>query len=341
MKKTIRKIIEFFVFLALGVLLLYLAFKGIDFNILLEDIKNAEYSWILLSFVFCISSHYARAYRWNLLIEPLGFNPRLQNSFYAVMIGYLSNFAIPRIGEIARCGALGRKEKIPVDSLIGTVIIERAFDLISLVILVFITVLIKIELFGTFLSQNIFKPLLNKAITSVDFGLLNWVIIIFILLVIAGIFYFLREKIATMAISQKIKKILQGVSTGIKTVLRMRKKWEFLFYTFAIWFMYLLMTYTMFYALPETAELKLVDGLFILIVGSFGIVAPVQNGLGAYHWFVTIGLTLFGITREKGLAFATISHGSQSVFIIFLGCLSLLMLYFSRRNSRIKQEQHG
>lgn len=322
-------------------LLLYLAFKGIDLNLLLEDIKNAKYSWILLSFVFCILSHYARAYRWNLLIEPLGFKPRLQNSFYAVMIGYLSNFAIPRIGEIARCGALGRKEKIPVDSLIGTVIIERAFDLISLIVLVFITVLIKIELFGTFLSQNIFKPLLNKAITSVDFGLFIWGIIIVALLIIASIFYLFRTKIAALAITQKIKKVLQGVAAGIRTVLTMRRKWEFLFFTAAIWLMYLLMTYTMFYALPETAELKLVDGLFILVVGSFGIAAPVQNGLGAYHWFVTIGLTLFGISREKGLAFATISHGSQSVFIIFLGCLSLIMLFISRRNSRKKQEQYG
>ncbi len=340
MKKIVKRAINFVVFLAIGILLLYFAFRGIELDSIITDIKNAKYSWILLSFVFCVLSHYVRAYRWNLLIEPLGFKPRLQNSFYAVMTGYLSNFAIPRIGEIARCGALGKKENIPVDSLIGTVIIERAFDLITLIVLVFVTVLWRIDLFGTFLAQNIFKPLVNKVFKFIDFDFFTWLVIALSMFLIILFFYLFRKKIVTLKIFIKIKNVLQGIGEGIKTVFTMRRKWEFLFYTFTMWALYLLITYTMFFALPETAELKLIDGLFIMVVGSFGIAAPVQNGLGAYHWFVSLGLTLYGISREKGLAFATISHGSQSLFIIFLGCLSLIMLFISKRNEINNKKQN-
>ena len=136
LKKKILKILYHLVFLALGILLLYFAFRGINLNELLIGLKSANYSWVFLSLIFAFLGFLIRAYRWNLLIEPLGYNPSLRNTFYAVAIGYLANFALPRLGEITRCGTLNKTENTPFDALLGTVFVERVIDVISLFLLI-------------------------------------------------------------------------------------------------------------------------------------------------------------------------------------------------------------
>ena len=93
--------------------MLYLAFKDISLSKLAEDFRNAKYSWVVLSLFIGLLSHIIRAYRWNLLIRPLGYKPGLLNSYFAVTIGYLANFAFPRLGEVTRCASLSKTEKIP------------------------------------------------------------------------------------------------------------------------------------------------------------------------------------------------------------------------------------
>ncbi|MDX9696674.1 MAG: lysylphosphatidylglycerol synthase transmembrane domain-containing protein [Bacteroidales bacterium] len=334
MKNSIIKIINFFIFLTIGLILLYFAFKGIDFNSLLNDLKSANYSWVALSLVFAFFAYVSRAYRWKLLIEPLNYNPPFKNVFYAVMVGYLANLAFPRIGEITRCGSLTKSDKIPIDSLIGTVIIERAIDMVVLLLLLFVIFVAKIEYFGSFIKENIFIPVYNKFINAVDFPFYYWIGIVALISGFIALFYYFRKKLKRVKIIHKFRKLLRGVFAGIKTVTKMRNRWEFLLHTVIIWVMYFFMTYVVVYAIPATQSLKPIDGLFLLVIGGLGMAAPVQGGIGAFHWIVSSGLLLYDISKTDGLVFATIQHESQVFMVLILGTLSLLMLFLNSRRKR-------
>ena len=320
--------------MALGILLLYLAFKGVEFDTLAEDLKNANYYWVLLSLLFALIGYISRAYRWKLLIEPLNYNPPVKNVFYAVMLGYLANLAFPRIGEISRCGALTKSDKIPMDSLIGTVIIERAIDLMVLLFFLLVIFIVKLESFGFFIKDNVFIPLSEKFINTVDFSIYYWLIIIVVAGTTIGLFYYFRKKFKRVKSIIKIRKIIRGVISGIKTVTKMRSRSAFLFHTVLIWVMYFLMTYVVIFSIPATQGLKPIDALFLLVIGGLGMSAPVQGGIGAFHWIISSGLTLYGISKADGLVFATIQHESQVVMVLILGTFSVLMLFFNSRRKR-------
>ncbi|PLX12176.1 MAG: TIGR00374 family protein [Marinilabiliales bacterium] len=315
-------------------LLLYLAFRGVDFNSLVEDLKRANYYWVLLSLFFAVVGYVSRAYRWKLLIEPLNYNPPVRNVFYALMVGYLANFDFPRIGEISRCGSLRKSDKIPMDSLIGTVIIERAIDMVVLLLLLFVIFIAKIESFGLFIKENVFIPISKKFINTVDFSIYYWLIIVVVLATLVFMFYYFRKRFKRVKIIIKIRKIIRGVISGVKTVTKMRNRSAFFFHTILIWAMYFLMTYVVIFAIPATQSLKPIDALFLLVIGGLGMAEPVQGGIGAFHWIVSLALSLYGISREDGLVFATIQHESQAILAILLGAFSVVMLFLYSRKKR-------
>jgi len=320
---------------------MYFAFKGISFEKIIEDLKGVNYWWVLLSLLFALLAYWARAYRWNILIEPLKHHPPLSSTFYSLMVGYLANFAFPRIGEITRCATLAKKEKIPVDKLIGTVIVERAVDLLSLIILLVFLLIIRLDTFGAFLGNSVFKPLSEKVSTTLHFSWFIWIIIAGTFIGFIGLYFILREQLAKIVIVGKVKNLVKGVLSGLKTVYQMQRRWEFIFFSVLIWAFYLLMTWVVVFAVPATSELKLIDGLFILVIGGLGMSAPVQGGIGAFHWIVSRGLaSVYAfISIEDGLVYATIAHSSQAVFAILLGSLSLILLV-SHKKSPGKNKRH-
>ncbi len=336
MRKKIFNVVKYLLFLSIGIAMLFLAFKGINLKELWVDLKQANYWWVALALSFGVLSHISRAMRWKLLIEPLGYNPKTSNTFYAVMIGYFANLAAPRLGEITRCGSLHKTDKIPFDSLIGTVIVERSIDLLMLLFITIAIFFAKMDFFGDFMKQHIFIPISQKL--SGLFPSSNW--IWFLLLSIISlivILWFYRDKFAHLTIFKKVKKLVLGVITGLKSVFKMKKFPAFIFHTLFIWSMYFLMTWTMVFSLPETSGLGPIDGLFLLVIGSLGMVAPVQGGIGAFHWLVSMGLTLYGIPREKGLVYATISHESQMLMVVILGVISLYFVLMQNKKSYIAE----
>ena len=102
-----------------------------------------------------------------------------------------------------------------------------------------------------------------------------------------------------------------------------------------IWLMYYLMTYVCFFAIESTKLLSPIDGLFIMVIGGLGMVAPVQ-GIGAYHLVVKLDLMILGISSDAALLFATIVHTCQTLMTLFVGSISLLMLFLSKR--KVKSE---
>jgi uncharacterized protein (TIRG00374 family) len=332
LKKTIVQILKVIAFLALGMLLLYFAFRGIALDQLVATLERANYWWIGLSLFFAGISFFFRARRWILLIHPLGYRPGFWNTYHALMIGYLSNYALPRLGEVTRCVTLGRKEKIPVDSLIGTVIIERVTDVIMLFLIMLILLISWAEKFGTFFTQQVFEPLMQK-VTSVFGGTWEfWIMVAGGLALLILILYLLRNRLARFVLFRKAKDFLRGILDGLKTIFRMERKWEFILHSVLIWFFYILMTWMVVFSLKETSGLTFIDGMFLLVIGGLGMSAPVTAGFGAYHWITSRGLAVvYGFPLELGGAYAILAHESNSLLTILMGAVSYLFLMLSRK----------
>lgn len=331
MKTKVFRVLRFLAFLALGLGLLFLALKGVSMEELAKKLKMADTIWIPVALFAAIIGYLSRAYRWKLLIKPLNYNPSFWNTFFALMIGYTANFAFPRIGEITRCGTLKKSDKIPMDSLLGTVIIERAIDMLVLFVVLIIIFFAKMDFFGQFLTQKIFLPILNNIKETLQVSVFNWIIIAAILVLLIFAVRYLNRKFSHNPFLQKLKKIYRGVVSGLKTIARMQDRWVFTLHTLIIWVMYFLMTYVLVFALPTTSALQPIDGLFLLVIGGLGMAAPVQGGIGAFHAIIILGLRLYGIPQADAAAYAVISHESQAVLVILLGAISFIMIVIRRR----------
>lgn len=336
MKKGIIRILKYLAFLAIGIVLLWLAFRKIKFIDLAEGLKDANYSWVILSGLFSLFAYFSRARRWILLIHSLGYKPSLRNSFYALMTGYLANLALPRIGEVSRCVALGRKEKIPVDQLIGTVIIERTIDLLSLLSIMVIMIFVMGDAMSLFLKDSIFIPIQQKFSSSLSFTVIFWVIII--LLVFSPIILLIKfkEKLQKISFFAKMIGMAKGINNGFKTITNLHRKWEFIFHTVFIWLNYILMTWVVVFSLQSTSHLNLAAGIFLLVIGGLAMSAPVQSGLGVFHYTISRGLlVVYGIKIEDGLVYALLSHESQMILIVILGAISFFALFGKHRKEEI------
>lgn len=330
MKKKVFSTLKYLVLLSVGLLFLYLAFRGNNPRELLSALKTANYNWIFLSFLCSILAHLSRAARWNLLIQPLGYKPRLKNTFAAVMAGYLANMAVPRMGEISRCGALNQVENIPFEELLGTVIAERVIDLITLILCIFLTAFLEFDLLGRFIMNQVVSPLITR-FQLLFASVLSTLTALAVLLVLIALAVYVLRAASGNPLVKKARNLLKGVLVGLQSVLKMERKLEFFLHSVFIWTMYFLAGYVCFFALSSTSRLGADAGLFSLVAGSIGMTAPVQGGVGVYHMLVSQGLTLFGLSQPEGLVYATVVHTSQVLLILVLGAISLLFISLKKR----------
>ncbi|MGQ9847235.1 MAG: lysylphosphatidylglycerol synthase transmembrane domain-containing protein [Bacteroidales bacterium] len=329
MKKKINIVLNFIVFPSLAILLLYLAFKGIDISTLWTELLKADYKWIFISLAFALGGFFFRALRWRLLLQASNQNPPIQTTFYAVIMAYFANIAIPRMGEVTRCATLKKTNDIPFDISFGTVITERIVDLITLLIVIFTVLILDFSFFSSFFLDNAVNPVIEKF----NFSSILILILVFLTLMIVKIVFF-RKQVSEWSFTKKIKAFTQGLLKGLFSVFHLKKIWLFLFYTTVIWLCYSLMTYVVFFAIPSTSHLTLTDSLFVLSIGGLGMSAPVQNGFGAFHWIVSRGLMLFGISQADGLLYATLCHESQTLMVLILGPITMLMIFLYNKNQK-------
>lgn len=329
-----KKILQYGLPLVLAGVLLYFAYKDTDFEQMAADLRNAHYGWLVLSLFPMMFSHWIRAERWRLLMQPLGFRPSSTNTFMAVMAGYFANLILPRMGEVTRCGLLQKSDDVPLDNSIGTVVVERIFDVLMLL---FITALAFAVEFGTLTDFFAAKIAQKQAASANAPQTVSWLWLVPALgLVGLALAWFLREKLLKLAIVVKILDFLKGMWQGITSVARMETKGLFLLYSFLIWLGYFTTVYISFKALPYTATLGLVPALVILVVGSYAMVAPVQGGLGAYHTMVSLGLVeLYAQTKQGGDTSALLMHTSQTLFVLVVGaaCFAMSVLSSKKRNA--------
>jgi glycosyltransferase 2 family protein len=332
MNLRLISVLKYILLLAVAVLLLYFAFKNVSLKVILHEMMQADVFWLLVSSVISFIALISRAYRWKLLIEPLGYVPSLKNTTYAVMVGYLANLAFPRLGEVTRCGSLSTAENIPFNKLLGTVVIERIIDVISLLMCISLVAIIEFDRLGDFFQKNLTAPLISRLtqLTSSTAGIiiLGAVCIAVVILLILFIRYSKRKSGARWTT------LVNGFIKGLVSVKHLNKPWLFIFHSVFIWFLYYLSVYVCLFALPFTSHLGFAGALFLLVAGGLGMSAPVQGGIGAYHLLVSQGLLLYGVTLENGLSFATLLHSLQLITVIVTGSAAILLLFIQRKKQR-------
>lgn len=334
MNKGLKQTIQFIIFLAVGIFLLWIAFRNVEFKRLLQGLKDADYKWVVLSLVFATLAYLSRARRWAILINPLGYKPAFSATFYALMTGYMANLALPRIGEITRCVALGRKEKIPVDQLIGTVVVERTVDFLTLMSILAGLIISRGEQVNQFLKVSIFIPLREKVFSVFGAAWILWILLAFIFLVAFYLIIRYRKQLRKNKLFSRFFDLAKGIINGLKTIISLNHKWEFIFHTIFIWINYTLMTWVVVFAIDPTSHLTLGDGVFLLVIGGLAMSAPVQSGLGAFHYIISRGLAFVeGVKIEDGLIYAFLTHESQMLFVIMVGALSFFMIFRKKNES--------
>lgn len=313
-KSTPRKVIKTLIPLLIGILFIYLSINNTteeDRQTIYNSIKDAHYGYIFLSLVLGLLSHFSRAYRWNFMLNPMGYHPRLINNILAIFITYIANLGVPRSGELFRATVLQTYEKIPFEKSFGTIIAERTIDLIML--------LLTIGLALTLESDLIYSLLREKEINPYN-------IIGAFLLFALGLFFLVKQiKKSKHPLAQKINGLLNGLAEGFLTIIKMEKKWAYLFHTLFIWGMYIAMFYIIKFSLPETQDLGFEPLLIGFIVGALTISAT-NGGIGIYPFSVSLVLISYGISKESSLAFGWIMWTAQTVMVILFGSLSFFLL---------------
>ena len=333
-KSRLVSVLEYLFFLGLGFFLLWLSFRKLDLHKVWLDIENANYIWIIYSLIFAILSHIVRSLRWNMLINSMGYKTRLSTTFFSLMVGYMANTAVPRMGEFMRCGVLSKKEKIPFNSLFGTVISERLLDMLMLLLIIFLVIVFQLDLVGGYVS-NIFSPIFHNVAVNVWTIVLAAGSVIVIFVVSIWLLYKYRARIKRLSMYSKVRLFLEGMWDGIRTILKLKQKGLFIFYTFLIWFLYAVMVYFPVKLLPETSSLTFVDALTLLGIGSLGIVAPVPGGIGAYHFIIKSVLhELYGVSGVAAGSFAAITHAGQTLMNVIVGAFSYFMLMFLSKRQK-------
>lgn len=331
-KLSWKKIVQYVIFLAVALLFLWLASRGIPFEEMLGYIKTANLWPLVLVFIGGLGSHFLRALRWRMLIEPMGYKVKASNTFLSIMIGYLVNLVTPRMGEVARCGVLSVYEKVPADKLAGTMIAERAFDLLTLIAVFFLTYIVEYEAVNLFVQENLWLPLTQRFSQS---GLLT-VGLLLVLIIVA--FFIFRKKIFSS--SNKISSILKNIIEGLSSIRKLKNPGLFILYTIGIWVLYLLMTALGFWAFPDLSLLSIREALPVLAFGTIGFVVPAPGGMGSFQYFVSLTLQeMYGIEKALALAYANLSWAAQTIVLISGGVVSLILLPILNRKKEETHEQ--
>ena len=317
------KFLKIAFFFLVGILLIWWSLHQIppqEWDKFTIALKKSKF-WFILPVGFILGlSHLIRALRWRLIMEPLGYKPRTINTFLAVLIGYLANLAIPRLGEVLKCTLLSKYEKVPAEKIVGTIVAERAFDVISLGIVFLLALGLQFNVVEA--GWNQFKVYGKLADEGGKSNQNLYIVIAIIVVLVIAAFWFFKSKMHNAI--QSVKKIIKGVWEGVISATKLKKHNLFFFYSFAIWFLYLLATYVGLYATEGTGS-SFQTAISCLAFASVGMIIT-PGGIGAYAYFMAKVLELNGIDYTLGLANGTLQWFSQFIILLVLGGIALIVL---------------
>jgi len=318
--KELKKILKIILPIALGVFLIWYSYRITseeDRTQIIRYIKEADLFWVGLSVFIGILSHISRAIRWNYLLEPMGYTPKVSNNIFIILIAYFANLGIPRSGEVLRATALATYEDVPFQKGFGTIVTERVVDLLMLLLII---------LMALFSQTDIILAFLNEKGVGFSTTLIFLCVGFIGLLFIMG---FLRRSNSRFAI--KLRDFIKGLLDGVLSIFKMKKKWAFVLHTFFIWGAYVLMFWVIKYTVPETIDLSFGQLLVAFVGGAFAM-STTNGGIGLYPIAVSKSLAIFGISAVSGNAFGWIMWIAQTIMVVVFGAISFLLLPLLNRN---------
>ncbi len=321
MKETIKYTLS----LAIAGVLLWYVFRDIDATTLFNKLAEVRYGWVVAAGLLLLFTYGVRAYRWNILLHPLGYRHlTVFRTFVAVAIGYFANLLVPRMGEVSRCGVLKRLEDVPVTTSLGTVVAERIIDLLSLLTITLLLFIVEFDRLSRFITS-----FASDKMSGIGDNLFAIYTLSGVAVVLLGVAFLLarrwKDQLQQNRLFQKVQSFVREVLRGLTSVRRIENQTGFWVSTFLLWTCYFLMSYVVFFALPETEGLTAWAGVAVLVMGSFGMAAPVQGGFGAFHALVSGILVLYGVVESDGVLFATVIHGLQTITFIVLGVIAFVL----------------
>lgn len=319
--------------LILGILVLWLLYKDTNLTDLWNITKSANFYIIAFSLLFGLAGNIFRALRWELTIQSLGYYPKRMSLIYAVMGNYAVNFVLPRAGEVWRCGAVTKYDKVPFSTTFGTLLVDRFFDVVAMGFIIVLCLVLDFNFFASYLQMN---PTVGASVTSTFSSVWLYISII----MVAAVLYVLFRFLPNMFFIKKVKLFYLGIKRDILIVWKMKQKGLFVIYTFLCWFGYYLYFYLCFYAFGFTEHLGPVAGLLVFAMSSLGVAAPTQGGIGAWHFMVITSLLVYGVSYEQGSAFAGAIFTIQSLWLILIGLFSIFAIQYVKRDKVVVAAIH-
>ena len=302
----------------IGVFCIYYSFKDISFSEFKEYFTKINYLWVFVGIFLGALSHISRSYRWKFLIEPLGYKLGFINSVLTVFSAYLINYTIPRAGDIARATMISKYENIPFEKAIGTIVAERAVDVISILVIIMIGLIIEFDKISNKLTGFFEQS---------DFSTLLWSSLI-VLFIVTSLYVIIKR----FKFYKKIKLFLTGLIDGITIIFRMKKRNQFIFHSVFIWVMYVLMFYFTSKAFVGLNQVSFFELMISFTLAALSIMFS-NGGIGIYPLAVEESLGWYGVQSTIGLAFGWVMWLSQTLMVVIFGGLSLFILPFINRSN--------
>ena len=332
LKKILPDILKVILFLGLGILFIWLSIKDLskeDVQMIFSSMSlvNNPRGWfyITLSVAAIVAADLVRAARAKLLLKSIHYKPRFSMMFYSVMVCYLANLALPRLGEVLRCTFLQRYENVPFQKSLGTVILERAVDLVCWLFLLIVAMLLNNGLLSQLVVDQETGTTLQEWFAQKGLSYIGNYLIYIVIAVIALIVIIIRatrnwwQKKPALV---KVADFFKGIWHGFVSIKDIPKPWHFVFWTVAMWVFYFSGVYLFFHALPYLQHVGPGAAFTVLVFGTIAFIIS-QGGLGAYP-LITAGIVmLYGISYPQGLAAGWIGWILQTAVSLVLGFFSL------------------
>ncbi len=347
MDKKVGNILKYGISVLLAAVLLYFAFREVNWTDFWSALGACKWEYVVLSMLFGLLAFFLRSLRWRELLLPIDPSTTLRTCFNAVNISYVVNMALPRVGEVLRCGYITRhsekrtgedgKEKrlASFDKVLGTAALERSSDIVVLVLILVVFLFFTSERFGGFFSEKIFGAASGRF--NAGFALKVTVTVVLVAVLLWAVFHFASR----WKPLRKLGDFFKGIGQGFLSCLKMKRAWLFFLLTAMIWCCYWMMSATILWAVQgidqgavstaladivsKTQDLNLTDAFFLMLAGSLSSIVPVPGGFGAFHFIVAGAISyVYGFPFEFGMIFATLSHESQGVNQILWGAISFI-----------------
>ena len=316
MSKKLKSYIKILLPISIGIFCIFFSFRNISFTDFTKYFYEINYLWVFVGIFLGALRHISRSYSWKYLIEPLGYKLGFINSVLAVFSAYLINYTIPRAGDIARATMISKYEKIPLDKTLGTIVAERAVDVICILTIIATGLIFEFNR----ISEKLISLIENTEIS---------VVIIYVGVIILILFVSNR----VLRKSKYYKSILNffsGIIEGLTIIFKMEKRVPFILHSIFIWLMYILMFWATSMAFFELHEVAFYQFMISFTLAAISIMLS-NGGIGIYPLAVEESLGWYSVESTTGLAFGWVSWLSQTMMVIIFGGLSLFILPFINR----------